>query len=1288
MPKNHIISSNLVGLLGRESLSAFKFQELSENIKKTSKFTLESINDFYIIELSESENNLSKEKEEQIYKLLDLESFNNDISLDDVFFVSPRQGVQSPWASKALNIFESCGLREVLKIEKLKVIKFLNKDENIKQLENLLYDPLVESIFYGRKNLKETFNISEKKETLYFDLKNNPDSLNDLNFSMGLALNDYEKNYLIEGYKNLSKKTSDVELMMFSQINSEHCRHKIFNSTWLLENKDQENSLFSFIKNTFKNFSDGVLSAYSDNAAVISGLGKTRFYPDPVSKEYISIQENNNFCIKVETHNHPTAIAPFPGAATGAGGEIRDEGATGRGAKPKAGLTGFSVSHLRIPDHIESWEGKEDKPERIASPLRIMLDAPIGAASFNNEFGRPNILGYFRSFESKDSSGKHYGFHKPIMLAGGLGNIRPMHTDKLKVSSSAKIIVLGGPGYLIGLGGGSASSVESGKSKEGLDFASVQRSNPEMQRRCQEVIDQSWQLGDKNPIAFIHDVGAGGLSNALPELAKDCNLGAIIDINKIPVVDKSMSSLEIWCNESQERYVMAIEEEKLEEFKTICEREKCPYSVVGEFTKEKKFILLDKELKENSINLEMDFIFGAKEQLKRNLILSSKEPLDKVSINGDIRKMLLDVLRHPTVGSKNFLITIGDRNVGGLTYRDQLVGPLQIPVADNGITLSSYESNQGEAMAIGERSPIAVYDAAASGRLSITEALTNILSSGIKDISKIKLSANWMASPNNDSNNFDLYETVKTISEDLCQLWNITIPVGKDSLSMETTWDNKKTTSPQSLIVSAFAPIEDVTKSITPDFINDENLIVAKIDFGLNKNRLGGSILSEVLNKELGDVPDIDCIEEFPKIFNFICKLIQEKKIFAYHDISDGGLAATLVEMMLSGNCGFSLKINSNQEILVKKLFSEESGIVIQISNDTLLELNDFFASIDQKNMISSIGITNDLDCFKIISNDFEEIFDFETLMKNWTSVTTKLKALRDNPISAKSEADAFLNKEKNKLTQKVAFKVSNNKFSSKPKMGVIRDQGVNGQVEMAAAFSRAGFSAVDIHMSDIKNNLINLDHFEGLAFPGGFSYGDVLGAGRGWSNSILMNTYLLDKFSKFFERPNTFTLGVCNGCQVLSEMKEIIPGTEHWPALRKNISNQFEARLTQLKINPSKSIFFKGMEDSQLIVPVAHGEGRMVFDKESDIESLISNQQIPLQYVDSSGFVTEDYPLNPNGSVDGITSVCSLDGRVTILMPHPERAFLNNQLSWTDQKDSSLSPWMEMFINARKEIN
>jgi phosphoribosylformylglycinamidine synthase len=1289
MPKSYKINSNLVALMGQDSLSVFAFEELSQKIKKATNFNLISANDFYLIETSCPWEKINEKKRDQVYKLLQTVDQNSDLSIEKYLYVSPRQGVQSPWSSKAKNIFESCNLNEITKLEKLISFNIDTENKDLDRLKNFLFDPLTEDIFQGTNQFKEAFNIPNKKNTTFISLHNDTKSLNELNNSMGLALNDYEKEYLINGYKELSKETSDVELMMFSQINSEHCRHKIFNSTWLENGEEKKNSLFGFIKNTYKNYSDGVLSAYSDNAAVISGLGRLRFYPDPLSREYSFKNEDNNLCIKVETHNHPTAIAPLPGAATGSGGEIRDEGATGRGAKPKAGLCGFSVSHLRFPDNRETWEEDEDKPKRIASPLQIMMEAPIGAASFNNEFGRPNILGYFRSFEYRDiNTNEHYGFHKPIMLAGGLGNIRPTHTDKLKVSSSAKIIVLGGPGYLIGLGGGSASSVESGKSKEGLDFASVQRSNPEMERRCQEVIDQCWQLGDSNPIAFIHDVGAGGLSNALPELAKDCSLGAIIDLSKIPIEDESMSSLEIWCNESQERYVIAIEESELNLFEKICLREKCPYAVVGEFTEKNKFILLDKESKQNPIDLDMGFIFGAKEQLKRNLVKPIKKIFTESIIDFNLKKIFLDVLRHPTVACKNFLITIGDRNVGGLTYRDQLIGPLQIPVADNGITLSCYKSVEGEAMSIGERSPVAIYDAPASGRLAISESLTNILSSGIEDISKVKLSANWMASPNTDSNNFDLYETVRTISEDLCAAWNITIPVGKDSLSMETTWDNKRTTSPLTLIISAFSQIRDVTKSVTPDFKNDSDLIVAKIDFGVNKNRLGGSILSEVLGKELGAVPDMDFIEEFPIVFNHIAKLINEEKVFAYHDISDGGLAACITEMMMAGDCGFSIDLNLKKDQLYKELFSEEIGMVIQISRETFESLKNYFKKIKCEEFLKEIGKTTKEDNLKINSIDIQETFTFEDLMKNWTSVSTQIKKLRDNPQSAKSEAVAFLDKQKNKLQQKINFKSSLINFSSRPKMGVIRDQGINGQVEMAAAFNEAGFNVLDIHMSDLKTDSINLDDFNGLAFPGGFSYGDVLGAGRGWSNSILMNTKLADIFEKFFNRSDTFSLGVCNGCQVLSEMQSIIPGTNNWPSLKKNISNQFEARLVQLKLNPSKSIFFQGMENSQLIVPVAHGEGRMVFKNDSDIDKLFKNNQIPLQYADNSGAPTEEYPSNPNGSNQGITSVCSDDGRVTILMPHPERAFLNTQLSWTDENESILSPWMEMFVNARRMIN
>ena len=1283
------INPYLIGLLGQETLTDFELKNLSIEIETTSNNKLKEIKDFYLLELSIEWKKLPEEKKAQIFKLLQAEVDLKKYELKEFYFSSPRKGVQSPWATKTINIFESCGLTEVIKIEKLKAIKFSKELTNKSNLKKTLFDPLTESFFVDFKFLKELFSDLEKKKTKFIKINKNEKNLNTLNSSMGLALNEYEINYLTKGYELSKKEASDTELMMFSQINSEHCRHKIFNSTWTSNGKDKKDSLFDMIKDTYKNYSTDVLSAYSDNAAIISGQGKKRFYPDPVTREYKSVDENNNFCIKVETHNHPTAISPFSGAATGSGGEIRDEGATGRGAKPKAGLCGFSVSYLRIPNENEEWEGKEDKPSRIAGPLEIMISGPIGAASFNNEFGRPNILGYFRSYEYR-AKNSYFGFHKPIMLAGGLGNIKPIHTNKAKVSSSAKIVVLGGPGYLIGLGGGSASSVESGKSSEDLDFASVQRSNPEMQRRCQEVIDQCWQLDENNPIAFIHDVGAGGLSNAIPELAKDCDLGAVIDLNKIPIVDKSMSSLEIWCNESQERYVLAIEKDDIEKFQTICIRENCPFSIVGDFTKQKKLKLVDKNLNENSIDLDMDFIFGAKEQLKRTLKDFSKNKPDNIDFDLNIKKSILDVLRHPTVGSKNFLITIGDRNVGGLTYRDQMVGPYQVPVADNGITMSHFDSIEGEAMSIGERSPIAIFDAPASGRVAITEALTNILSSGVEEISKVKLSANWMASPNNDSNDYDLYETVKSISKDLCNKWNLTIPVGKDSLSMETAWDDKKNTSPQSLIVSAFSPIPDVTKSITPDLSQNPDLVVLRINFNSKNYRLGGSVLSETLKKDLGEVPDMNAIEEFPKIFNFVAKLIKDKKIFSYHDISDGGLIACLAEMIISGNSGFDLKTELSKKDLQDFLFSEELGFVMQVSKETFNEIEDFMKAIKADEMLTILGNTNEKNGLTISSSEFNETINLETLILNWTHVSTKIKSLRDNPISALDESKSFIERKKNKLNQKTHFKSLNfkNVFSIKPKIAVIRDQGINGQIEMSAAFTKAGFKVFDVHMTDLKNKIFNLDDFKGLAFPGGFSYGDVLGAGRGWANSILMNNELRDDFENFFNRSDTFSLGVCNGCQVLSELKEIIPGAEEWPSLKKNLSNQFEARLVQLKVNDSRSIFFQNMKDSQLIVPVAHGEGRMEFSDPSNLRKLISNNQIPLQYVDSEGEIATSYPSNPNGTTEGISSVCSNDGRVTILMPHPERAFLNKQLSWTNKEDSGFSPWFEMFLNARQFIN
>ena len=1277
------MSKNLNLLLqGPSSFSPSKILSLNHE--------LNSINDSPAIELSCYEFysiDIAQDFSDHV-KLLELLKSKEPTNLPN-FFIGPRSGTISPWASKTSEIITNVGIQGVLRIEKY-LGYFVNNNISATDLNlSCLFDRMTQEVFFSEETIAEVDSEPKRKPLVNIDIsKAAKDSLVKANQDLGLALSEEEINYLNHFYSSVSRNPTDAELMMFAQANSEHCRHKIFNASWIVDSVSQEESLFDLIKRTSKGKKSDLISAYKDNAAVIAG-SEVKTLNRNLKNMYSFSTEKINSTLKVETHNHPTAISPFPGAATGSGGEIRDEGATGRGAKPKAGLCGFSVSYLRIPNEVEKWEGQEDRPSRIAKPLEIMINGPVGAASFNNEFGRPNILGYFRSFEHRNTN-SYFGFHKPIMLAGGLGNIKPIHTNKAKVSSSAKIVILGGPGYLIGLGGGSASSVESGQSSEDLDFASVQRSNPEMQRRCQEVIDQCWQLDLNNPIAFIHDVGAGGLSNAIPELAKDCDLGAVIDLNKIPIVDKSMSSLEIWCNESQERYVLAIEKDDLEKFKTICNREKCPYSIVGSFTKQKKLKLIDKNLIENSIDLDMDFIFGAKEQLKRTLKDTPKNKLEEVNFDLDLKKSILDVLRHPTVGSKNFLITIGDRNVGGLTYRDQMVGPFQVPVADNGITMSHFDSIEGEAMSLGERSPIAVFDAPASGRVAITEALTNILSSGVEEISKVKLSANWMASPNNDSNNQDLYETVQSISKDLCNKWNLTIPVGKDSLSMETAWSNKKNTSPQSLIVSAFSSISDVTKSITPDLKQNSDLIVLRVNLGSNNYRLGASILSETIKKDLGEVPDMDSIEEFPKIFNFVAKLIKERKVFSYHDISDGGLIACLVEMIISGDCGFHLKTKLSKRDLRNFLFSEELGFVMQVSKETFKEIEAFMKALKKIDKLIILGSTDKTNGLTISSREFEETIDLKTLITNWTHVSTKVKTLRDNPISALEESKYFIEREKNKLNQKTLFKSSNfkNSFSIKPKIAVLRDQGINGQVEMSAAFSKAGFKVYDVHMTDLKNNFFNLDDFKGLAFPGGFSYGDVLGAGRGWANSILMNSELRDNFEYFFNRPDTFTLGVCNGCQVLSELKEIIPGSEGWPCMKRNISNQFEARLVQLKVNNSKSIFFHNMEDSQLVVPVAHGEGRMEFSDSSHLEKLFSNNQIPLQYVDSKGDIATSYPSNPNGTTDGISSVCSSDGKVTILMPHPERAFLNRQLSWTNNEDQGFSPWFEMFINARKFVN
>jgi len=1276
------LNSNSVIISGESILD-------SENLKKIQKKTSKDffLNFYYLLLLSKPWEKISQKKKIKLYELLNTQAEldKNNISKKTIF-LTPRNNSQSSWSSKTEDIFLSCGFKEVLRIEKIKGFRMKNFSEDFLKQDIFPFDKLTEQISHGTNSLKTFFSKSSKESFSFKQINNSFDSYVKANKIYGFGLNSSEIEYLINSYKRLGRNPTDVELMMFSQANSEHCRHKFFNSSWEDENKISQPSLFKQIKSTHHAHKEGVLVAYDDNAAVIESDASEKFFLDSTKKEYKTKKSKHNICIKVETHNHPTAVSPFEGAATGAGGEIRDEGATGIGAQPKAGLTGFSVSYLRLKNLQEKWEFKEDRPKRISSPQKIMIDGPLGSASFNNEFGRPNLNGYFRSFEQKNSE-THFGFHKPIMIAGGLGSISHKNTYKKKVPPGTKIVVLGGPSYLIGLGGGSASSVQSGASDESLDFASVQRSNPEMQKRCQEVINLCSLKESNNPILFIHDVGAGGLSNAIPELANDCGLGAEIDLRKIPLADKSLSALQIWSNESQERYVLAIEKNSTKEFEEFCKREKCPYEIVGYLTSKKTFKLKDSKTKKYPINLSMKDIFGYKEKNIHKITSSKKVTKRNASKSVNLKKTILDVLRHPTVGSKSFLINIGDRSVGGLTYRDQFVGPHQIPVSDNAITLSNFDSLSGEAMAMGEKSPIAISNPVAAGKLALAEATLNLLSSGVKKLSDIKISANWMASPDNNERKTDLFLTVKELTQSLCKPWKITIPVGKDSLSMKTIWqkDKKTNLSPQSLIISAFSKIGNVKKSITPQLINDKNLVLVYLDLADKKKRLGGSIFSEVTQQNLTETPNLECEDKFPMIYDYLANQINKKNIFSFHDVSDGGLVTTAIEMMFAGGCGLSLDISRIRSLEKEQsLFSEELGVLFQIKKQDFFDFKNKINKLGFSNSLFKVGITNDSDLFKLKTKKQEIKLTFKKLMHSWSSVSLNIKLLRDNKKTTTEEHTYLLNRKRSRLKQvsNINFKKSFKKLS--PTIGIMRDQGVNSNVEMAAAFSHAGFKVIDLHMRDLINGFSSLNNFQGIAFPGGFSYGDVLGAGRGWAQSIKSNSNLLSQFSNFFNREDTFALGICNGCQVMAELKDIIPGANHWPKLEKNVSDRFEARLVQVKINKSNSPFFKGMEGSQLLVPVNHGEGKMVFSDNINLEKYISNNLIPMQFSTNSGVVAKLFPENPNGSFLGTTAVTNLDGRFLIMMPHPERSFLNSQLSWTDKKEK-YSPWFRLFLNARE---
>lgn len=1226
-----------------------------------------------------------------------------------LILVVPRLGTISPWSTKATDIARICGLNKVQRIERGIIYHVVAEDKSIfsaamlKQIANDLHDRMTESVLYDVDAGKNLFQAGapEASRTIPL-LEKGAQALADANQALGLALSADERDYLLESFQKLGRNPTDVELMMFAQVNSEHCRHKIFNARWIIDGKEEPYTLFEMIRHTHKENPGNTLVAYADNGAVMQGAVGERFFPDVNTKVYQYVQEQLPIVMKVETHNHPTAISPFSGAATGAGGEIRDEGATGRGGKPKAGLTGFSVANLKIPGWQQPWEMNTGKPEHFASALDIMLEGPIGAASFNNEFGRPNLCGYFRTLETYKTTAHGeviQGFHKPIMIAGGMGTIRPELVQKEKLTPKTCLVVMGGPAMAIGLGGGAASSMVAGSSQADLDFASVQRSNPEMQRRCQEVIDSCWALGKDNPIITIHDVGAGGLSNAFPELVHDSELGGLFQLRAIPSDEPQLSPLGIWCNEAQERYVLAIAEEKLAAFQAIAERERCPYAVVGQATDAEKLIVEDAHFNNNPVDLSLSVLFGETPSLVRDVKHGDllHEPINLDGI--DLLEAAEYVLQLPAVGSKNFLITIGDRTVGGLVARDQMVGPWQIPVADVAVTASSFTSYTGEAMAVGERAPIALVHHAASARMAVGEAITNIAAALIGDISNIKLSANWMAAANYAHEDAGLYSAVQSVALELCPALGISIPVGKDSLSMRAMWEQEgvmqTSVAPLSLVVTAFAPVLDVRKTLTPQLITDQGETeLLFIDLGKRCNFLAGSALAQVY-QQLGDLPpDVDDPQALKDFFHAIQALNKADLLLAYHDRSDGGLFATVCEMAFAGHVGVTIALDEFGDQPLASLFTEELGAAIQIRHQDRKQV---LAILQQYNLIPMtrmLGVLNQTD--EIIIEFGDEILlqqDRIILQRLWAETSYRMQALRDNSACAQQEYAQLLDKNDPGLQAKLTFNPQENvsapyiNVGAKPKVAILREQGVNGQMEMAAAFDRAGFEAVDVHMSDLIAARFVLKDFVGLAACGGFSYGDVLGAGQGWAKSILLNLQLREQFGEFFNRKNTFTLGVCNGCQMLAHLKTLIPGAKYWPQFVRNTSEQFEARLSLVEVTKSPSIFLQDMIGSYLPIAVAHGEGHALFANATQLAQAEVHNNIALKYVDNYGKATEQYPANPNGSPQGITGLSSDDGRVLIMMPHPERVFRTVQYSWHPREWGDAGPWLRLFQNARRSL-
>ncbi|MFP9134150.1 phosphoribosylformylglycinamidine synthase [Shewanella algae] len=1287
---------------GAPALSAFRVQKLMQACE-AAQLPVKQIYAEYV-HLAYLSEALNPDDQAQLSKILTygpaIESHEPQGTL---LFVTPRPGTISPWSSKATDIAQNCGLKQVKRLER-GLAYYVESDalssEQLKSLKALLHDRMMEVVLDSFEAADVLFARTEPKPFVSVNiLGEGRRALEIANREMGLALADDEIDYLVTNFLRLERNPNDIELMMFAQANSEHCRHKIFNADWTIDGEVQPKSLFKMIKNTYEKTPDYVLSAYKDNAAVMTGFEAGRFFPDS-DGVYRYHTEPMHILMKVETHNHPTAISPYPGAATGSGGEIRDEGATGRGSKPKAGLTGFSVSNLKIPGFVQPWEGDYGKPDRIVTAFDIMIDGPLGGAAFNNEFGRPALLGYFRTYEQQVCSHNGVevrGYHKPIMLAGGLGNIREEHVQKGEISLGAKLIVLGGPAMNIGLGGGAASSMASGQSSEDLDFASVQRENPEMERRCQEVIDRCWQMGDANPIQFIHDVGAGGLSNAFPELVSDAGRGGKFELRNVPSDEPGMSPLEIWCNESQERYVLSVAAENLDTFAAICERERAPFAVVGEAVAEQHLSLSDEHFDNKPIDLPLEVLLGKPPKMSRDVVSQKAQSaaLDEASI--DLAQAVKRVLTLPTVADKSFLITIGDRTVTGLVNRDQMVGPWQVPVADCAVTAASFDSYVGEAMSMGERTPLALLDFGASARMAVAESLLNMAGADIGSLKRIKLSANWMSAAGHPGEDAGLYEAVKAVGEELCPELELTIPVGKDSMSMKTAWEDKgeqkAVTAPMSLIISAFGAVRDIRNTVTPELRTDKGETVLLLaDLAKGKTRLGGSCLAQVFG-ELGDIaPDLDQAAVLKGFFEVTQQLVAERNLLAYHDKSDGGLFTTLVEMAFAGHTGLNVDISALAGSALARLFNEELGAVLQVSKDQAAEIIKAYtdAGVD----CHPIAELSDDGRIRIQDQGAEIYSASRTeLRKLWSETTYRMQALRDNPECAREEFDLKLDETDPGLTVNLSFDPAEDVAApyilkgAAPKMAILREQGVNSHIEMAAAFERAGFESRDVHMSDILSGRISLEEFQGLVACGGFSYGDVLGAGEGWAKSILFNSRAREDFSRFFERADSFALGVCNGCQMLSNLKEIIPGTEHWPHFVRNRSERFEARFSLVEVQQSPSLFFSGMAGSRMPIAVSHGEGRAEFASAAAMAAAEQSGTVALRYVNGKGEVASLYPQNPNGSPNGLSGICSLDGKVTIMMPHPERVFRTVANSWHPENWGEDSPWMRMFRNARVKL-